>query len=505
MVASATLVGLDATIIHVEVDVSPHGLPYTKIVGLPARVVQESKERVRSAIRNSGVILSPRKTTVNLSPAALPKQQSFFDLPIALGILQGHGKIPIVPGRTIVVGELSLDGSLVRIRGALAIALRAKVEHFTEIVLPAANAQELGTIDGVKVRPANSLREVIDFLTGNRGLFYRPIETEASSASKSEFEKAIFPRGNLIAKRAIQISLAGNHHLLLYGAPGTGKTMIASSVPHLLQPLDPQEQSEVTLIQTAAGKLRGKAAVLPPFRAPHHSLGEQELLGGGALHTPGEITLAHRGYLFLDEFSEYGSRSLNALRQPLERGSITLDYRGSVFTYPSRFTLIAATNLCPCGHFGSRLKNCTCSASEISRYRKKISGPLLDRIDMQIQMDEFNSSEALYDHIDSTFVEMITHAKQAQRLRYKNAHLKSNGELSAASAQTYCTLDTTAKTLLKLGANRLGLSMRKYVIVIRVAQTIADLAASKTIKKRHIAEALQLCRNLSFQTGEQKA
>ena len=496
-VFSAALVGLDAQTIEVEIDTS-YGLRYFEIVGLPDKSVQEARERVGAAIESSG-FKSPHhqsiRVLVSLAPADIKKEGSSYDLPIALAFLLTTKKISFETKDKIFIGELALDGRLRPIKGALSFALSAKKNGFNELLLPEQNAREAGLVRGIKVIGVKTLEEAIDHLEKRK--IIEPQETKIEDF----LENAEYPidlryiKGQETAKRALEISAAGAHNLLMVGPPGTGKTLLAKALPSILPSLSFEESLEVTKIYSIAGLLEENKPLINfrPFRAPHHSSSEVALIGGGNPPRPGEITLAHRGILFLDEFPEFHRDALESLRQPIEEGSINILRAKHFLKLPSRFTLVAASNPCPCGHRGDPDKKCGCSNSQISKYKRKLSGPLMDRIDIFISvpavkyeklvsLDEENSS--------SNIREKVEKARKIQEKRFENEKISINSEMGISQIKKYCQVNMDSKNLLRKYVDSGKLSARGYHRVLKTARTVADLEGSENILYQHLSETL---------------
>lgn len=496
-----SLIGLEGYLVNIEIDVSA-GIPCWDIVGLPDASVKEAKERVRTAIKNSGYDMQSRKIVVNLSPADIKKEGSFFDLPIAIGILACSGNINKKSIEdTIFIGELSLDGKINKVNGVLPMCIEAKKLGIKRVILPIENTKEAAVVKEIEVIGAKSLIEVVNFLN------YR-IHIEST---KFDFKKLFHNReaeildfsevkGQENIKRALEIAAAGGHNCLLIGSPGSGKTMLARRVPSILPDLTFEESLETTKIHSIAGILEKNVALITkrPFRSPHHTVSSISLIGGGRIPKPGEISLAHNGVLFLDELPEFNKNTLEVLRGPLEDKVVTISRINASLTYPCNFMFIASMNPCPCGYLGSREKECSCSEQSISRYIGKISGPLLDRIDIQIEV-----SQVKYQNLENnTKIETsqevkkrVNDARKIQQDRYKKEKIYSNSALTPKLIEKYCKLDSKGKQILELAFNRLGLSARAYGRILKVARTIADLANEKNILKTHVAEAVQY-RNL---------
>jgi magnesium chelatase family protein len=484
-VRSYALYGLDAVPVTVEVDVSP-GLPSYALVGLPDKAVEESRERVRAALKNAGFPYPQARVVVNLAPAELKKEGSQFDLPIALGLLAAQGVVPLEALSPLAVaGELGLDGSLRPIPGAVNLALGALAEG-KALLLPEASAKEAALVGGVRVFGAGSLGEVVAFLRGEEAL------EEARPEDPLEALEALDLRdvkGQAKAKRALEIAASGYHHLLMVGSPGSGKTMLARRLPFLMPPLSQEAALEVTRIHSAAGQaLRGLLRT-PPFRAPHHTVSYAGLIGGGAIPKPGEVSLAHRGVLFLDEFPEFSREALEALRQPLEDGVVTIARARASLTFPARFLLVAAMNPCPCGWYGDPERACTCTPGARSRYVGKISGPLLDRFDLVVEVPRLTPEE-LARAPEGESTEAVRERVLKARERMLKRQGRPNGELSGRALREHLRLTPGAEALLQAAAKKLLLSARSYDRLLRVARTVADLAGAERVEEAHVAEAL---------------
>lgn len=496
-VASCAVVGLDGVRIEVEVDISP-GLPSLTIVGLPDTAVQESRERVRAAIKNSGCEFPTKRITVNLAPADLRKEGPAYDLPIAVGILLSSEQVVVDTSQMFFLGELSLDGTLRHTRGILPMVALAKELDISVVFVPASDAKEASLVDGVEITPVGSLAELVNHLRGDTPITpYVPRgDLECGQVQGWHVTDLSHVKGQEHVKRALEVSAAGGHNLLMCGPPGSGKTLLARSLPSVLPKMAVEECLDVTKMYSVSGLLPSDTPLIAqrPFRAPHYTISHAGLVGGGRWPMPGEISLSHHGVLFLDELPEFGRAGLEVLRQPLEDKVVTISRAQGTLTFPANFMLVAAMNPCPCGYFGDTARECRCSPNEVSRYQKRISGPLLDRFDVFAEVPRVEYDKLTDDRLgepSKTVRARVEASRELQGKRFRETLISCNSEMTPVEVREFCLLDTESQSLLRSATKQLSLSARAFHRVLKLARTIADLEGSEGIKTHHLAEAIQ--------------
>lgn len=495
-VYSGANIGISSVPVTVEVDIAGQGLPAFTIVGLADRAVEEAKERVRSALRNSNIDFPPKRITVNLAPADLPKVGPVFDLAIAIGIMVGSEQLVANLEDSLFIGELSLDGSLRHTQGVLSLALLARRTGYKRVFVPIDNAQEASVVDKIEVYPFANLSDLVAFLTGQTKVEPHPrheLKLELDGEYDYDFSQI---KGQEQARRALEIAAAGSHNVLLKGPPGAGKTLLSRTFPSILPVLDLEEALEVTQIYSVTGNLqKGQSLIAKrPFRSPHHTASYVGIIGGGNTIKPGEVSLAHRGVLFMDELPEFPRQVLEALRQPLEDKQVSISRASGSITFPAKFILLAAQNPCPCGFLGNSGKNCICMPGQVARYQKKISGPLLDRIDIHLDVPAVDVAKLTTDDIpeDSKTIRFrVQNARLVQKTRFGNSGILTNSEMNNQQIKQFCKLEEDAIDLLKMAISKMNLSARSYHRILKLSRTIADLDKSEMILLKHVSESLQ--------------